>query len=361
MAGPLALAILVGALAFGVGGAELWRAPRELVEAQRKARGRAWAWLASLWLLWPLAIAPALLGERDLDVAPPPRPLAGKPWDLDLDFTNLLLLMAGGFIAVEVGLIVVAWAMGRRRGAVGDGRGVPRGDVAWRAGWAAWGLATLAVVVRLAIGGVPERSIDTYGAIVPGVKGWRAERVLARTLRGAKLAPLLPGEPLAGDSEYHHGSDCCGALAHPGGTHEVEGTKAWIGGAPVVLQVSASGVKVRDVAVRDPAEIPDVRRPHFRAAPEWAPDPREPGVAILVERRDDGALQVLRLYSWDTKHARLGDAGLVLAAPWWPIAVLLALGGLASWLGRKQHRRLALGVALVLGAGAGAAGIVPYL
>lgn len=361
MSAPIVLATLAGVLAFAVGGAELARAPRTLTEADRKARGRAWAWLAASWLLWPVALTPLALGERGLDVAAPPRPLAARPWNLDLDFTAYLVLFAGGILAFELAIIAVAWAMGRRKGAVGDGRGVPGGELAWRAGWAAWGLSTLAVIVRVALGGVPERSIDTYGAIVPGVAGWRAERVLARTLRGATLQPLLPGERLDSDAEYHPGSDCCGGFAHPGGTREVDGTKAWIGGAPVVLQVSKAGVTVRDVATRDPAEIPDVRRPHFRVAPTWAFDRREPDVAILVERRDDGALQVLRLYPWDTKQAHLADAGLILAGPWWPLAVLLPAGGLATWLGRRHRRRLALGVVLLLCATVGAAGIASYL
>jgi hypothetical protein len=192
------------------------------------------------------------------------------------------------------------------------------------AGGVAGAVAVLAAV-RVALGGLAPEDFGTHGALTPdrGASGWRLDLVLVGALAdGAQLRPLAEGPPLDSELAWGEGSDCCGALALMPGWHEVPGLKAWVGGTPVLIERRDDGtLRWRRVAERHEEDFPRARRPAFHSLPRWAP--AADGGYVLVETRRDGACFALLMGAGGSAAATFHHVGWLLAAPAWPLVVLV--------------------------------------
>lgn len=303
----------------------------------RNLRGLLFALVAlplSCWLALSVGWASS---DRPLPVRPPgpPSSCSGSSSEGDL----LWLLVVGLVLLFQLGPSLVGFLLGRRKSR--QGRPLPDGHYSLRFGVILSGVALLATVVRLVLGGVPPEAFTTYGALTPpGAKGWRTEQVIARQLAdSASFTSLAQGEPLP--SDMRRGGSCMSM-----GPHEVPGLKAWIGEAPVnIVRDPHQGFLVQALgeSTVDPA-----RRPRFDTGPLVAKGLGK-GNWVLQSLQADGSLLAVSI-SADSQgpHVYLRgvdrrQVGLLLRPPYWPGLIALALAVAALLMGLGSRRLAARG------------------
>ena len=345
----LAIGVFVSVVALAIATAYDRRRDRTPVsseEASRTGRVRLGA-LAGLTLAAPLSPAWFIAAEDALLPVRRPGPsTTGTFDDLDLGWGPWLAIALVVFLYVVLPPTIGAgWAGWRWRK-----NPLPSGRAAFALTTVVASLVLAGSLVGIIRGGYAQRDLHSYGALTPDAGVSRSE--LARLDLGppGSWVAIESGAPLASDLVHHHGSDCCGALAHPPYDAPAFGLLASVAGRPIVIDARGGSPVMHAV---ETARAPRAGAAAFEAPPRWA---RWRGGFVFVDARSDRrTFAVVTDAAAVARPVSVSEVRAILAPPAWPLAVLAVFALVALGLVRaappalEPHARYASATLLVHG------------